>query len=81
MPRLHSGAACDRPDTNEILQLPPIPEVVWQQPMQIVTNQDNLNNTHNDSTLSTKPNVANQRNATTEPRGRHGTPSRKSNME
>ena len=28
MPRLHSGAAIDRPETTK---LPPIPEVVWQQ--------------------------------------------------
>ena len=28
MPRLHSGAAIDRPETTKI---PPIPEVVWQQ--------------------------------------------------
>ena len=64
MPRLHSGAACDRPETNEISKLPPIPEVVWQQPTEIVTNQDNLYNTHNDSTLKT--NVANQ---TSPPKG------------
>ena len=50
MPRLHSGAACDRPETNEISKHPPSPEVVWQQPTEIVTDQDNLNNTHNDST-------------------------------
>ena len=31
MPRLHSGAAIDRPETTH-LKLPPIPEVVWQQP-------------------------------------------------
>ena len=30
MPRLHSGAAIDRPETTH-LQIPPIPEVVWQQ--------------------------------------------------
>ena len=58
MPRLHSGAACDRPETNEISKLPPIPEVVWQQLTEIVTNHDNLNNTNNDSTLKT--NVASQ---------------------
>ena len=29
MPRLHSGASIDRPETTK---LPPIPEVVWQQP-------------------------------------------------
>ena len=58
MPRLHSGAASDRPQTNEISKLPPIPEFVWQQTTEIVTNQDTLNKTHNDSTLKT--NVANQ---------------------
>ena len=64
MPRLYSGAACDRPETNEISKLRPIPEVVWQQPTEIVTNQDTLNNTHNDSTLKT--NVASQ---TSPPKG------------
>ena len=64
MPRLQSGAACDRPETNQITKLPPIPEVVWQQPTEIVTNQDNLNDTTNDSNL--KSNVANQ---TSPPKG------------
>ena len=63
-PRLHSGAACDRPETNEISKLPPILEVVWQQTTEIATEQDNLNNTHNDSTLKT--NVASQ---TSPPKG------------
>ena len=63
MPRLHYGAACDRPETK-ISKLPPIPEVVWQQPMENVTNQDNLNNTTNDLTLKT--NVASQ---TSPPKG------------
>ena len=58
MPRLHSGSACDRPETNEKPKLPPIPEVVWQQPTENDTNQDNLKNTTNDSTLKT--NVASQ---------------------
>ena len=49
--RLHSGAACDRPDTNEIPILPPIPEVVWQQPMETITDQVNLINTNNDSII------------------------------
>ena len=31
-PRLHSGAACDRPETNELSKFPANPEVVWQQP-------------------------------------------------
>ena len=38
MPRLHSGAATDRPEVTH-LTLPPIPEVVWQQPQEThVTN-------------------------------------------
>ena len=41
-PRFYSGAACDRPETTEILKLPPIPEVVWQQPSEISTNQSNF---------------------------------------
>ena len=62
-PRLHSGAARDRPETK-ISKIPPIPEVVWQQLTENVTNQDNLNNTTNDSTLKT--NVASQ---TSPPKG------------
>ena len=58
MPRLHSGAARDRPETNEISKLPPIPEVVWQQSTEIITDQDNLNKTDNDSTV--KADVASQ---------------------
>ena len=63
-PRLHSAAARDTPETNEIFKLLPIPEVVWQQPTENVTNQDNLNITTNDSTLKT--NVASQ---TSPPKG------------
>ena len=64
MPRLHSGAACDRAETNEKLKLPPSPEDVWQQPTENDTKQYNLNNTVNDSTLKT--NVASQ---TSPPKG------------
>ena len=64
MPRLHSGPACDRPETKEKSKLPPIPEVVWQQPTDNDPNQDNLNITTNDSTLKT--NVASQ---TSPPKG------------
>ena len=50
MPRLHSGAAIDRPETTQ-LKLPPIPEVVWQQPQethvsniyQTITNEPHKN--------------------------------------
>ena len=60
MPRLHSGAAIDRPDTTQ-LKLPPIPEVVWQQPQethvsriyQTVTNEPHKN-TH---TPESKPRI------------------------
>ena len=48
MPRLHSGPAIDRPETTHIT-LPPIPEVVWQQPQEIhVPNiyQNLTNETH-----------------------------------
>ena len=48
-PRLHSGAASDRLETNEIPKLPPTPEVVWQQPTETITDQAKLNNTNNDS--------------------------------
>ena len=58
MPRLHSGTACDRPETNKISKLPPIPEVVWQQHTENHTKQDNLNNINKDLTLKT--NVASQ---------------------
>ena len=44
MPRLHSGAATDRPEATH-LTLPPIPKVVWQQPQ-----ETHLNNIHNDLT-------------------------------
>ena len=50
-PRLHSGAACDRPETIEIPKLPTIPEVVWQQPPETITDHCNLRNTKNDSTI------------------------------
>ena len=50
MPRLHSGAAIDRPETTQ-LKLPLIPEVVWRQLQethvpniyQIVTNETHKN--------------------------------------
>ena len=47
-PRLHSGAAIDRPEETH-LTLPPIPEFVWQQPQEIhLTNLPNTltNETH-----------------------------------
>ena len=48
-PRLHSGVACDK---SEIIEIPlPIPEVVWQQPTETITDQVNLNNTNNDSII------------------------------
>ena len=47
MPRLHSGAAYDRPETTQ-LKLPPIPEVVWQQPQE--THVPNIYQTCNNET-------------------------------
>ena len=44
MPRLHSEAATDRPESTH-LTLPPNPEVVWQQPQ-----ENHVNNIHNDLT-------------------------------
>ena len=52
-PRLHSVAACDRPETNEIPKLPPIPEAVWQQPLETSINQCSFNKTNIDSTSRT----------------------------
>ena len=47
MPRLHSGAATDRPEVTH-LTFPPIPEVVWQQPQ-----ETHLTTIHNDFTKET----------------------------
>ena len=47
MPRLHSGAATDRPEATH-LTFAPIPEVVWQQPQETY-----LNIVHNDLTNKT----------------------------
>ena len=47
-PPFDSGAACDRPDTTKTPKLPPIPEVVWQQPPETITDQSNLNSINND---------------------------------
>ena len=51
MPRLHSGAAIDRPEVTHLTLLP-IPEVVWQQPQEThLTNIHNVltNGTHKDT--------------------------------
>ena len=45
MPRRHSGVAIDRPEVTH-LTLPPIPEVVWQQPQ-----ETHLPNIHNVLTI------------------------------
>ena len=47
MPRLHSGAAIDRPETT-LIKLPPIPEIVWQQPQ-----ETHVPNIHQTSTSKT----------------------------
>ena len=51
MPRLHSGAAIDRPEVPHIT-FPPTPGVVWQQPKEThLTNIHNVltNKTHKDT--------------------------------
>ena len=51
MPRLHSGAATDRPEITH-LTLPPIPEVVWQQPK-----ETHVTNIHKTLTTETQTNT------------------------
>ena len=51
MPRLLSGAAIDRPEVTH-LTLPPIPEVVWQQPQ-----ETHLTKNHNAFTIKTLENT------------------------
>ena len=51
MPLLHSGAAIDRPEVTH-LPLPPIPEVVWQQPQ-----ENHVTNSHNDLTNETQKDI------------------------
>ena len=51
MRRLHSGAATDRPEVTD-LTLPPIPDVVWQQPQEThltTIHNDLTNDTHEDT--------------------------------
>ena len=48
MPRLHSGTATDRPEVTH-LTIPPIPEVVWQQPQ-----ETHFTNIHNGLTNETQ---------------------------
>ena len=47
MPRLHSGAATDRSEVTH-LTLPPMPNVVWQQPRE--THVTNIQKTLTDET-------------------------------
>ena len=51
MPRLHSGAATDRPEITN-LTLPPIPEFVWQQPQ-----ENHVTNVHRTLTEETHKNT------------------------
>ena len=58
MPRLHSEASTDRPEETH-LTLPPIPEVVWQQPQQTYLNiirNDLTNQTHTQTHMSKQKN-------------------------
>ena len=51
MPRLHSGAATDRPEITHLTP-PPIPEVVWQQPK-----ETDVTNIHKTLTKETQTNT------------------------
>ena len=53
MPRLHSGNAIERP---EIIELPPIPEVLWQQPQETHLSDMYKNSTTNFNNSTHKPN-------------------------
>ena len=67
MPRLHSGAATDRPEVTH-LTLPPIPEVVWHQPQEThltTIHNDLTNETHKDTHM---PKEKNDVEAQTSPR-------------
>ena len=58
MPRPHSGAATDRPKVTH-LTLPPIPEVVWQQPQEThltTIHNDFTNETHKDTHMPKQKN-------------------------
>ena len=58
MPRLHSGAATDRPEVFH-LTLPLIPEVVWQQPQEThltTIHSDFTNETHKDTHMPKQKN-------------------------
>ena len=68
MPRLHSGAAIDRPEVTH-LKLPPIPEVVWQQPQEThLTNIHNvLTNDAHENTLIAESKQKNDLEAQTSP--------------
>ena len=56
MPHLYSGAAIDRPETTHTT-LPPIPEVVWQQPQEthVLNIYQNLTNETNKNTHIPEP--------------------------
>ena len=58
MPCLHSGVATDRPEVTH-LTLPPIPEVVWQQPQEThltAIDNDFTNETHKDTHMPKQKN-------------------------
>ena len=50
-PRLHSGAECDGLETTKTAKLPPIPEVVWQQPPDSSLNRHTVIKNNNDSSI------------------------------
>ena len=56
MQRLHSRAAIDRPETTHLI-LPPIPEVIWQQPQETHVPNIYQNLTNETYKIPTRPNL------------------------
>ena len=52
-PHLHSRTAADRLETAITSTLPPVPEIVWQQPLETSANYHKLDNIPNDSAIKT----------------------------
>ena len=63
--------ASDRPETTKTTKLPSNPDVIWHQPPETFTDQNNLDNTTNDSTIhyTTKTSKTTVASQTSPPRG------------
>ena len=71
MPRLYSGAACDRAETNKTPKILPIPKVVSQQPLETFTDPYSLDSTTNASSIqyTTKTSRTTVASQTSQPKG------------